>query len=445
MAITISDKCAEIMMSNVRPKAEPIIEAKITNPDGTTKGIRWKPKEIKTLTFKYEIDPIGRTRPFMELTWTEVYNENLDFENTKKYLTAQRYMQVTFRVIQNLDFFNNWRSIYNSESTWFDVYRGNNWKKIKNNVLNEKITFPILFLEDKPKIEGLTITWTARDFLSFLDADIKITKTVDESTNFFELPKEVLNSEKNRFLNYREFSDYIEYAAMEFQKLTEADPNVNIPELPPYLTLNENIYVEEKINDFLVNYTNIHGVWLSFPTSKEHSINVNFWHRNWNDREYFYGLPKTKFYKKTMFNSLKKTKNQNISNFNFKWHKFDETNKWSEYDQTEKFNDLGQEYNENNPLNPYRFNNLSADIPSALQVKKSFYNYYFNSELVVSEFECLPNFELLSGDFCDAQIGTGYTNGEPRTNEGIIVSQTLTYNGAFKQKNIVHEIPYTYG
>lgn len=434
MANAISDKCAEIMMSNIRPKAEPIIIAKSTNSDGTIKEIVWQAKDIKNLTFKSEIDPIGRTLPYMELVWTEIYDENKDFESTKKYLSANRYMEVSFSVAQSLGFYNNWKILYNNGTKWKDLFNAKNtWKQLKNDVQKEIITFPVLFLEDKPKIDGSTITWTARDFLYFLDTPISMIKSVEDSytsvNTFFELPRDILASEKTRLSNFKEISNVIAQAESWVNGFTY--PSVGVLDFK----LRKPISISENAKNILLHYGNIESIWWSFDCNIP--LFVNFGGREWRGQ----AQRKTSFLKKTMFNIPQKIKNSGVANFNFKYHDLDENNNWVSKNGKITLNSYGQDLNENNPLNPYDFS-ISGDSGAR---RGDLYEKYFNQNAVVLQFECLPNFELFTGDIVKVQSNYFYVGGDPIMYEGLLVSQTLTYNGAFRQKTIVHEVNFSVG
>jgi hypothetical protein len=64
---------------------------------------------------------------------------------------------------------------------------------------------------------------------------------------------------------------------------------------------------------------------------------------------------------------------------------------------------------------------------------------YFNKECNVLSFECAPNFFVEPMDF--VSVETNMYDGENKiTKSGVVVEQELKYNGAFIQKNIVHEV-----
>ena len=71
--ISVSQKFLELMQSNIRPKIEPTITVKGQDSEGNQVVLTWKPSNIQDMKYKRGIDPVGRTLPYMELTWTERY------------------------------------------------------------------------------------------------------------------------------------------------------------------------------------------------------------------------------------------------------------------------------------------------------------------------------------------------------------------------------------
>lgn len=416
----VSDKFAEIMMSNVRPKCEPIIRASKKNSDGSQTIIEWKAKDIKNFTYKHGIDPVGRTLPYIELTWTEIYKEKEDFEETKKYLSASKFMAVNFSVTQNLGFYNNWKSLYDSVITWKEIFnRGTNWKELKNKVNTETIDFPVLFLEDKPVIDNMTITWTAKDLLSFLNKPIKKTFVSNDGIPFFEPIETALNENRNEFLNYPEILDSID---LTIQSLNNAHTSFN-----PNLYLNKSIFVDSDTKNFLLNYASIESIYWKFRL--DGSLYIDYF-----DYWYLSPLNKTSFMKKTMFNIPKKIKNSSISNYLFKTYKFDNNNNWVSEDDSFKISDFGENYIENNPINPY-----SSNLNDVMNKRKNFLSYYFDTSKKVIEFEGLPHFEFSPNDIVEIQSNDFYANGNPIMYEAIIILNEINYNGSFRQKIIAHE------
>ena len=79
--LSVSQKFLELMKSNIRPKIEPTITVMGQDSNGSPVVLSWKPSNIQSMTYKRGIDPVGRTLPYMELTWTEIYYGKLNAEN----------------------------------------------------------------------------------------------------------------------------------------------------------------------------------------------------------------------------------------------------------------------------------------------------------------------------------------------------------------------------
>lgn len=172
--IQVSDAYKELVESNIRLKCEPTIKVSGTDNNGNKIELVWNAKDIKDLTFKRAADPIGRELPFMELTWTEVYTGKLNEESyPEKYNNIVSYMKVELSFVQDLGYYNIWQSLVNDRKTWKDLFSQNvTWRQLKKTVPQETIEMPIMFLSAKPTIKGQTITWVAKDLLSFLENPI---------------------------------------------------------------------------------------------------------------------------------------------------------------------------------------------------------------------------------------------------------------------------------
>ena len=137
--LQVSDAYEELVKSNIRPKCEPIIKISGTDNEGKEIELIWKAKNIKDLNYKRSIDPIGRELPYMELTWTEIYTGNLNAENyPEKYNNVAKYMAVELTFMQDLGFYNTWKTLNNSKKKWSDLFNGGvTWKELKKmQVLN---------------------------------------------------------------------------------------------------------------------------------------------------------------------------------------------------------------------------------------------------------------------------------------------------------------------
>ena len=141
--ISVSQKFLELMQSNIRPKIEPTITVKGQDSEGNQVVLTWTPSNIQDMKYKREIDPVGRTLRYMELTWTERYYGKLNAENyPEKYNNIVKYMAVELSFEQSLGFFNTWKDLFSAGYTWksiFDQFK--TWKGVKRGVSKEKITF----------------------------------------------------------------------------------------------------------------------------------------------------------------------------------------------------------------------------------------------------------------------------------------------------------------
>ena len=77
----VSDAYKELVKSNIRPKCEPIIKVSGLDDSGNEVELVWQAKNIKDMTFKRGIDPVGRELPYLELTWTEIYTGKFNETN----------------------------------------------------------------------------------------------------------------------------------------------------------------------------------------------------------------------------------------------------------------------------------------------------------------------------------------------------------------------------
>ena len=172
--IQVSNAYKELVESNIRPKCEPIINVSGTDNTGKEVKITWNSKDIKDLTLKRAADPIGRELPFMELTWTEIYTGKLNATSyPEKYNNIVSYMKVELSFVQDLGYYNIWQSLVNDGKTWKDLFSQNvTWRQLKKTIPQETIKIPTMFLSAKPTIKGQTITWVAKDLLSFLENSV---------------------------------------------------------------------------------------------------------------------------------------------------------------------------------------------------------------------------------------------------------------------------------
>lgn len=466
----ISDAFKDILKSNIRPKSEPKITVKGQDNEGNQVVLTWTASTIRDLNYKRGIDPIGRTLPFMELSWTEIYTGKFNAENyPDKYKNIKEYMTVEFSVTQNLGFFNSWKTIYNEgKSTWKDILEAfKTWKNVAKSVKTETINFPTLYLVGKPDVQGQTITWAARDFMSFLN-----TQNSDgfrKDINYVNPARRFLLDERANFLSSDDLIDAIMSTDEEI-----ASTNLGL--------LENNIVFDEQTKNILMNYFSVKNYYWDFVENKAtlHSLNEMF---NKNQTEFW-------FKGNIMHSFPELTKNKNISAYSYNQYVVEETsgesysvspvysidlngttiNRFvfkdfgipsadngfvagnickSTYSNATELNvapvnyngigvvvqtkNSGEVFNEDNPCNIY-----SAESDTTTE-RLNCLKKYFNSECYSMSFSSLGVLPLETNDL--VSVETNLYEGENRiTKNGIVVEIDISYNGAFKQNTIVHEV-----
>lgn len=489
--LQVSDAYKELVKSNIRPKCEPII--KVSGIDNTGKEIElvWNAKNIKDLKYKRGIDPVGRELPYMELTWTEIYTGKLNAENyPEKYNNIMKYMTVELSFVQDLSFYNTWKTIFKSGKNWKDLF-SKTWKQVRNQAPQEIFTMPKMFLSARPTISGQTITWVARDFLWFAEnAVLKDCNPVAISIPFLNPIMQTI-SEIAYGLNIPTIKNML---LLTNQNLEDFQ-NYNNP------ILEKRVIANLTLKNFLLNYINILNLkpyefeeffYLDFK--EDGSCYIAFF-ANYNTM--------FDFRKNIMFQTPKITNITNISSYEFKRYLVDldiNSNYQKSYSKVEIYDNDGnpliyrfdfdgcgaalQEYNPNHNYLPYELTYALSDNPEDITVtpiklsphihnkttgligeiftedntlnpyddthermvrRFNFLKNYFNENSSVVEFECLPVNHIEVGDGVYVETSLYSSNNEQIFKGGLIVSQELTYNGAFRQKNILHEYPIPKG
>ena len=170
--IAVSDKFLEIVKSNVRPPIKPVITVTGKDANGNNVSLTWKSNNIIDMSYKRGIDPTGQTLPYMELTWKEFYFGKLNSDNyPEKYENVVKYLMVDLSFELEHKTFRTWGDV--SQFTWAELSTTfGNWGNVKKEKTSFSISsIPKMMLLAKPTIDGHTITWTARDFMYFLDID----------------------------------------------------------------------------------------------------------------------------------------------------------------------------------------------------------------------------------------------------------------------------------
>jgi hypothetical protein len=481
-----SETFKELMDSNVRPKCEPIIRVSGIGADGTDVNLEWTGKNIKSLTYKRSIDILGREIPSMELTWTEVYDGELDAAaQPVKYNNVAKYMVVELSFVQDLKMRSSWKDLKESGVTWKSLREnGVTWRQLKNTPRRETITLPKMFLSARPTIQGKTITWTAVDVLSFL--------TQAETKGFFDFAASsglpfanpmvyMLVNARSAFLSVPTIFDAITKSIAEIQKLDE--PRID-----------RKFITSSATNDFLKNYCATRNLHIDFADDtfvvkrheKAHPV-YRFTGKVMRQYPAITNNPSISEYRYKAFVWTEQSantkqiaavgrliyENQGVSDF---WYggygvvtnmngvgtvkEVDHTSSALEspngganvvpvdyigQDQT-IFNNIysGEVYNEENPVFPYKVADVNIfrannENRSEAQIRFDFIKDYFDGRCTSLEFEGLPNITLETGDI--VLVDTDLKNGNERiTKTAVIVGTEITYNGVVMEKIKAHEV-----
>jgi hypothetical protein len=446
----ISEKFEKILKSNIRPKSEPTIKLKGNGVSGESVELEWGAGNIQSMTFKRGIDPLGRTLPYMELTWTELYLGKFNAENfPEKYNSIKEHMTVELSVTQNLGFFNS-------------------WKNVAKGVEAETIEFPTMYLVGKPVVDGQTITWTARDLMFFLNT---------HNSDGFVAGIDYVNPAR-RFLlderaNFQSSDDMVFAVFLTDKNLSEQDFGV----------LENNIILDDETRNILMNFFSVKGFYWDFDRkwmelkratnilvqqnavfSFEGNIMYKFPEltRNQNVSAYLYKQYRAEQTDETPY-TVKPTSAVSVNGEEVNWFVFDGFGipeakgsgfvvshisnktystanelsvspvKYNSYEKLVAIQKTGIPYEEDNPCNIYGSNSTET------MEKVDFLSRYFNSECYTMAFETLGVLPVETGDI--VSVETNLFEGEKRLNKkGVVVELEVTYNGAFKQKTIVHEV-----
>lgn len=475
--IQVSNAYKELVKSNIRPKCEPIV--KVSGIDNTGKEIElvWNAKNIKDLNYKRSIDPVGRELPYMELTWTEIYTGKLNAESyPEKYNNIVKYMQVELSFVQDLAFYNTWKTLFDGGIKWKELF-SKTWKQVKNEISQEVITMPKMFLSARPTVEGKTIKWVAKDVLFFLDEKI-IKAFYGKKLNGMPFKNPLAYLLQNARGGFLQSNDL-------FLTLTSCIDNI-IDKIDANDILDEDIIFDGATKDCIKNYANLRNFFWDF------SENIPILKNEYEDTDY-------SFTKKTMYNHPTITSGTNISSYSFKnrllqvdenspytkksskinlgnnnynlecdiWYydgygtryvgedydgaeeinyaisasKSEELRdltiypvNYNEYDNILNNQIIGELFVENNPVNPYGAS--SSYMVQRFELLKE----YFNENCSILEFETLPNISIETGDIISVVTNLFDENGELVIKNAVVISFEIIYNGALKQKIIAHEV-----
>ena len=480
--LSVSQKFLELMQSNIRPKIEPTITVMGQDSNGSPVVLSWSPSNIQNMTYKRGIDPVGRTLPYMELTWTEIYYGKLNAENyPEKYNNIVKYMAVELSFEQSLGFFNTWKDLFSAGCTWksiFDQFK--TWKDVKRGVLKEKITFPRMFLVAKPTIQGQTITWTARDLFYFLNQTHA--KSFSENIKYRNPIRWFLLEERGNFRNSSEIFEAItqtqSMAAISFDgnigKTIIFDGStknllMNYASIRNYYWDFENDYAVLKKMSRLVDKTAVDDVVFNFSSNiiREYpQLTENLDMSAYSFKQYFAEVDEENSYTLSPAETIPYTdyKNKTVNFYKFLFKGLGVPSSGSEYsisnvakDTINNVNNItvapvnfnsyensitldkvGEVFVEDNPLNPYS----SSD--SFIIDRADILNSWFGSKKYSMELNSLSNVALETGDLVTVPTNL-FNNDERVIKNAIVVGIELEYNGALKQKTLLHEVNVSYG
>lgn len=478
--IPVSDKFKEIMASNIRPKCEPIIKISGIDNNGNQTTITWQAKDIKSMTFKRGIDPIGRELPYMELSWTEIYKGKLNAESyPEKYENIIKYMAVELSFVQYLSFFNTWKTLFDTNKTWKNLFvSSTTWKQLKNNIETEIVTMPKMYLSARPIVEGSTIKWVAKDILSFLDE--QVIKAFDGVTNtipFVNPLRYLILNSRTIALNSPELFEglnAIDNGLQSFQEENSA------------LVLDKPIIFNGSVKNHLKNYASLFNMHWNFTSA--HAVIKDFSNRKYTEflfskkimptypsvangtnissysfKNYVLEKNESQAYKKEAYENIGYEHNDGTMTYVHKYNydnygtsadvSAEEIDKgiivnttlfepdyitvipinYTGYDNSLSNNKVGEVFSEDNPINPYD----SASSRSSNRLV--FLDEYFNDTTKTLEFNSLAVLHIEPGDMVDVDTNLYYSaSGVQVRPTATVVAIEITYNGSLKEKVIAH-------
>lgn len=467
--ISVSQKFLELMQSNIRPKIEPTITVKGQDNEGNQVVLTWQPSNIQNMTYKRGIDPVGRTLPYMELTWTEIYYGKLNAENyPEKYNNIVKYMAVELSFEQSLGFFNTWEDLYSAGYTWKNVFEQfKTWKNVKRGVSKETVKLPTMFLVAKPTIQGQTITWTARDLLYFLNQTH--TKSFSPDINYRNPIRWFLLEERGNFRGSNEVFE----AITETQKRAENSFAKNLDKIVVFDGSTKNLLMNyASTRSYYWDFENNYAVLKDFLTLTlnraadfEFSNNIireypqlaeNLDVSAYSFKQYFAEVDEENSYTLSPAETIT-YKGANFYKFLFKGLGVPSSSSGfsissvakdavdtvdsitvapvnlNSYENSIIIDNVGEVFVEDNPLNPY-----SSSDTNAIS-RANFIANWFGSKKYSMVLNSLSNVALETGDL--VKVPTNLFNGDTRVvKNAIVVGIELEYNGALKQKTLLHEV-----
>lgn len=475
--ISVSDKFLEIVNSNVRPPIKPIIKVSGRDANSNYISLTWNSNNIIDMSFKRGIDPTGQNLPFMELTWKEFYFGKLNSENyPEKYDNIVKYLMVDLSFELEQTTVRTWGDV--STLTWDELSSTlGTW----GNVKKEKTSFvvssiPKMMLLAKPTIDGHTITWTARDFMYFLDSEV--------SKSF---AKDIAYENPIRWLLLNESTRFLENSLEQWYYLRDTQDFT----MPSEANLTDLLIFEGQTKNLLKDYASPRGYYWDFSKSKMELKNFSTLINKTS--------PVFKFTKKIMRSNPKLSRNPDVLDYQFKryYAESDTENSYTmtptgsvtykygllqsksvevpeylykgfgystaqssqdsliakkgygspsieseeitvtpvnynSYDEKITIGLRGDSYVEDNKLNPY------SASSTYMQNRASNLDKWYSSKYLII-IDSLSNFALELGDLIQAETNL-YDGSDEVIKNAIIIQIEMTYNGVLKQKTYAHEV-----
>ena len=476
----------QAVSGNIIPKCEPRITLNYLDAEGIEQTVVWNAKDIKDFNYKQGADPLNRTLPFIEASWTELYYGDLD-ENGEpaKYNNVGQFGLVTIEFVQDLMVgLNQWKSLYNQGVKWSDLL-STTWKKILKSRQQEVIEMPKLFLSAKPEIKDKTITWKAIDLLNIMTmtqnkafggaqivsggsvwlpgkniisnlilderaAFLKspyvlqaITETVDwyfsEENHVgvvFAKPFLISDTTRNAILNIANLCNI----ALKFDgnKLKISNVLMNETNKTPFtksnlkkypiLTKNPNISSYQKsVYDVYVDMEKIYEIFPNFYEKDNRAIGYWFFDG--------FGVP--------IDNDMSSVMN---IHHNYKYAVQDEAEigdnpsmyvapiKTNKTEKIVNFNQQGEAFIEDNPIDVY-----GDGFEGWVTHRRALVRKYFSNGACSIEFEAFPNLAFEVGDVVGVETNLKL-QGQSIVKNAVIVEMELNYNGALIEKIKAHEV-----
>ena len=466
----VSDNYKNLIQSSFRPKINVVIQTSFIGNAGYMEWASWTEQDIISFSYSRSIDPLGRELPYMELVWKERYTGKLDAEGMpEKCQGLTEHQPISLYLTQNMKSLSTWRGVYNSSATWKDLFDRHTWKTLLNSQQYEQhqnketFTFPTLYLTAKPTISGDVITYRARDLIYFLQEEHL--KSFVVGINFVNPLRYFLQNEFGNFKKSEALAEAINSFDKNLKSFGESFGE----------TIPTRVIFEGNTKSIILNHLQTRNLYLDFwggisprklcdavdtgmmftnktaykPPEIQKSPSVSSYsfktYTAVENADKIYTKSPTSSYNisgktiyKTVFDGYGRLQNVNIpSDINYC---IQNTNSnvdiipisWNGVEDIVVANTTGETYAEDNPLNIY-----GVGSPQ-IQERYAYLCDYFNNSTVITV-NSLSNLAIDTGDI--VYVETNLHEGDKRlVKRGVVVGIELEYNGALKQKTIIHEL-----